>query len=88
MSCRRVRLHVLQPESVHLAVGADGGMALAVGAEIYASSAYHGDYSVTPTNQAQTLPTAGHTLRGDIVVEAIPSNYGLITYNGSIITVS
>lgn len=88
MSCRRVRLHVLQPESVHLAVGADGDMALAVGAEIYASSAYHGDYSVTPTNQAQTLPTAGHTLRGDIVVEPIPSNYGLITYNGSIITVS
>lgn len=88
MSCRRVRLHVLQPERVSLSVGSTGGMALVVGAEIYSSSAYHGDYSVTPTNHAQTLPTAGHTLRGDIVVEAIPSNYGLITYNGSTITVS
>lgn len=88
MSCRRVTLHVLQPDSVHLSVGNSGGMALAVGAAIYASSAYHGDYSVTPTSYAQTLPTAGHTLRGDIVVEPIPSNYGLITYNGSTITVS
>ena len=88
MSCRRVTLHVLQPDSVHLSVGNSGGAALAVGAEIYTSSAYHGDYSVTPTNHAQTLPTSGHTLRGDIVIEPIPSNYGLITYNGSTITVS
>lgn len=88
MSCHRVTLHVLQPERVGLTVGNAGGVSLAVGAEVYASSAYHGDYSVTPTNHAQTLSTAGHTLRGDIVVEPIPSNYGLITYNGSIITVS
>ena len=87
MSCRRVRLHVLQPESVHLAVGADGGMALAVGAEIYASSAYHGDYSVTPTNQAQTLPTARKRLEQNVIVEPIPSNYGRISYSGSVITV-
>ena len=49
---------------------------------------YDGPYEVTPTNEAQTLQTAGRTLAQDVTVGAIPSNYGLITYDGSIITVS
>ena len=49
---------------------------------------YEGAYSVTPSNQRQVLPSAHHSLLNDIVIEPIPSNYGLITYNGSVITVS
>lgn len=49
---------------------------------------YAGSYTITPAAEAQTLATANRLLSRDIVVEAIPSNYGLITYNGSIITVS
>lgn len=49
---------------------------------------YHGEYTVTPGAVAQTLPTRGKNLEQDVVVEAIPNNYGLITYNGSFITVS
>ena len=49
---------------------------------------YEGSYEVTPSAEQQTLGTAGRTLSFDVVVNPIPSNYGLITYNGSTITVS
>lgn len=49
---------------------------------------YTGSYSVTPSSVPQTLATAARVLLEDIVVEAIPSNYGLITWNGSTLTVS
>ena len=50
--------------------------------------AYPGPYEVTPSSEAQVLPTAHCTMTGDLVVEPIPSNYGLITWNGSTLTVS
>ena len=49
---------------------------------------YEGPYDVTPSGDVQTLATAGRTLAHDVTVAAIPSNYGLITYDGTIITVS
>ena len=49
---------------------------------------YEGPFEVTPSNEEQVLPTAGTLLRQDVVVAPIPTNYGLITYNGSSIRVS
>lgn len=49
---------------------------------------YTGEYEVTPTQQTQTLLTEGLKMTANVVVNPIPSNYGLITYNGSVITVS
>lgn len=49
---------------------------------------YEGVYVFTPSNEVQTAPTAYMTLMGDITINPIPSNYGLITYDGSVITVS
>ena len=49
---------------------------------------YTGTYTVTPSQQTQTLNTAGRTLAENITINPIPQNYGLITYNGGIITVS
>ena len=48
---------------------------------------YSGSYLVTPGEEQQTLSTSGKICELDIVVEAIPSNYGRIEYNGSTITV-
>lgn len=89
MSYRRVTLHVLQPDSVHLSVGNSGGMALAVGAEIYSveTPPYEGEYIVTPNENTQTLETRGKRLAQNVIVEPIPSNYGRISYSGSVITV-
>jgi len=49
---------------------------------------YEGEYTITPTQEAQTLSTAGLLMDGNVVINPIPSNYGLITYNGAVLTVS
>ena len=49
---------------------------------------YEGSYSITPSSEAQTLPTKFRVEDADIVIQPIPQNYGLITWNGSTITVS
>lgn len=53
-----------------------------------ASPPYAGDYLVTPTTTEQVLMTGGTYLKDHIHVAAIPSNYGLIGWNGSVLTVS
>ena len=45
--------------------------------------AYSGEYTVTPSDDRQTLDTANRTLNQAVVIEPIPSNYGRIAYSGS-----
>lgn len=49
---------------------------------------YEGDYEVTPSGETQILETDQLYMQGDITINPIPSNYGLITWNGSTLTVS
>lgn len=49
---------------------------------------YTGAYSITPTQEEQVFDTTNKRLTQDLVVGPIPSNYGRITWNGSVITVS
>ena len=49
---------------------------------------YDGPTTVTPSGNTQILATTGKALLGDVTVNPIPSNYGLITWNGSVLTVS
>lgn len=49
---------------------------------------YDGGYVVTPTRDTQVLHTASRRMSEDVVVNPIPSNYGLITWDGSVMTVS
>ena len=49
---------------------------------------YAGPYEATPTAAAQTFTTTGKLMTADFVVNPIPSNWGLITWNGSTLTVS
>ena len=49
---------------------------------------YEGSYEVTPTEDTQVLNTKDKQTKENIVINPIPQNYGLITYNGSTITVS
>lgn len=47
------------------------------------------DKSVTPTNATQTVTAdAGYDGLRVVTVDPIPSNYGLITWNGAVLTVS
>lgn len=49
---------------------------------------YTGPTSVTPSADQQVLQTEGLMLPENIIINPIPSNYGLITWNGSTLTVS
>ena len=53
-----------------------------------APPSYSGEYEVTPSVQTQTIPIAGKIAREDITINPIPSNYGLITWDGTTLTVS
>ena len=49
---------------------------------------FAGPYTVTPTRETQVLPTTGKKMAGNVTVNPIPSNYGLITWNGHVLTVT
>lgn len=49
---------------------------------------YHGQTEFAPSSQTQVIAVSGYRLNEDIIVDPIPNNYGLITWNGSILTVS
>lgn len=55
----------------------------AVDVEVYA-----GPYEFTPTEVTQTVEIENRTAIQDITINPIPSNYGLITWNGVTLTVS
>ena len=50
--------------------------------------AYEGAVEITPSEEEQILNTANKTVLQNIVINPIPSSYGRITWNGSVITVS
>ena len=49
---------------------------------------YEGATEVTPSSETQVLATENFRMGDNITINPIPSNYGLITWNGSTITVS
>lgn len=49
---------------------------------------YDGPYEFTPTQETQTVAIERLTATQDITINPIPSNYGLIAWDGSVLTVS
>ena len=84
-----IKLKVHSTEVVKLKVGEvdTANFKASEGVPIYPNP-YTGNYTVTPTGETQTLSTADLMMTQDVTVNPIPSNYGLITWNGSTLTVS
>ena len=55
---------------------------------IISPNPYEGDTVITPSDERQTLPTRGKYLSNNVVINPIPSNYGKISWNGSVLTIS
>ena len=49
---------------------------------------YTGDYTITPSDETQTLITKNLRMTDNIVINPIPSNYGRVDWNGQYLTVS
>lgn len=52
------------------------------------TTVYDGPTEFTPSGSTQTIEIADKKALENIVINPIPSNYGLITWNGSELTVS
>lgn len=50
--------------------------------------AYDGDYHVIPGAEAIVLNTIDKRMEQDVIVDPIPSNYGLITWDGFKLVIS
>ena len=89
-SLNEIALHVESVTGVKLTVSEGETASLDIGGSFYAVGPpfYDGPYEVTPSSEAQTLHMEGMRASADVTVKPIPSNYGLITWNGSTITVS
>ena len=49
---------------------------------------YEGEYEFTPSSETQTIDIRNRVARRNITINPVPQNYGLITWNGSVLTVS
>lgn len=56
--------------------------------EAVAVEEYAGPYVYSPGAEPQTVEISGMRATQNIIIEAVPQNYGLITWNGSTLTVS
>lgn len=49
---------------------------------------YDGEYEWTPTQETQIIPIRHKMAVSDITINPIPSDYGKITWDGAVLTVS
>lgn len=87
----RVELNVEDPGAAVLLIEDEQGAELEMGQPVIFGGGlpdYEGPYEATPAPVAQIFQTRERVMRQNFTVRPIPSNYGLITYNGSVITVT
>lgn len=49
---------------------------------------YDGEYEITPSQEQQVLETANKSMARNVVINPIPSNYGLVEWNGTVLMIS
>ena len=87
MACCTFEVSFKDQEAFEIGFAQDSGFPVDYGIVI-SNAPYHGEYEFTPTDETQTVETAGLVLEQDIIINPIPSNYGKITWNGAVLTVS
>lgn len=51
------------------------------------SASYSGPYEITPGDETIVMETQGKSMNHDVTINAIPSNYGRIAWDGRSLTV-
>lgn len=85
-----VRLSAAVSEQAALSINNDVGVTLVVEATAHVdpSPDYPGPYEWTPTRSTQVIGISGYKATTNITINPIPPEYGLITWDGSALTVS
>lgn len=86
----QVSLSVDEVGALALALDRDEPLSIALGDTYIDGGAaeYDGPYEVTPSSETQVLQTQFLKMAQNVIVNPIPSNYGLVTWNGAVLTVS
>ena len=71
-----------------LAVPVDGEAGIITVVHEYDQEVYTGETEITPSQEEQVLYTENKIVLENITIKPIPSNYGLITWDGATLTVS
>lgn len=85
-----ITLTVSTNDAVTLNVAGSESVGLAAEPHIVVdrSIIYDGAYEWTPSESVQTIEIANRKALDNIKINPIPQNYGLVTWNGSTLTVS
>ena len=83
-----LKVTVAESAALKVANGDDAKLAAESFVVVSSTDQYTGPYEFTPTDQTQTVEIATLQAIQDITINPIPNNYGLITWNGSVLTVS
>lgn len=85
-----VKLTVQTDETARL--GVDSPEAVELNAETHivvdTTTIYDGAYEWTPTDSVQLIEIENKKALGQIKINPIPQNYGLVTWNGSTLTIT
>ena len=81
MSCVRLTVHFHQP-NLNVSTG------MPVARDRIERDPYTGSYVITPSAETQVLETEELRMTDNLTINPIPNNWGLITWNGSVLTVS
>lgn len=85
-----IKLTVMTDESAVLNIANSESVGLIAEPHIVIDSTeiYDGAYEWTPTQSTQTIEIADKKALNNITINPIPSNYGLVTWDGTSLTVS
>ena len=80
----------IEPTDISLNIDTDKVVPLSLDTQIVVTAGehYQGEYTFIPSNEAQVVQISGLVAEQDITIEPIPSNYGLVTWNGSVLTIT
>ena len=79
--------HIIDGE-LNLQFDADGEVGIYTRIMEYENPVYAGPTEVTPSTVLQVLGTKDKSVVSNIIINPIPNNYGLITWDGRVLTVS
>lgn len=80
----RISLHTDPDARISFGTGADTSMVMTAEA---GHPEYVGPVEVIPSEQEQVLHTARTSVESDIIVHRIPSNWGRVYWDGSILSI-
>ena len=75
---------------IPVSVSSGSNIAVNLGAayQPQAGEIYEGPFEFTPGDEEQTIATEGKSVTENIIINAIPTNYGKVSWDGAIINIT